>query len=37
VHNLDSVLAGELDELTAGLQDADKRRRLELQAAGGAA
>jgi peptide chain release factor 1 len=35
VHNLDSVLTGELDELTAGLQDAEKRERLELQAAGG--
>jgi peptide chain release factor 1 len=34
VHNLDAVLAGELDELTAGLQDADKRHRLEEQAAG---
>jgi peptide chain release factor 1 len=32
VHNLDQVLAGELDELTAALQDADKRRRLEEQA-----
>jgi peptide chain release factor 1 len=32
VHNLDQVLAGELDELTAALQDADKRRRLEDQA-----
>jgi peptide chain release factor 1 len=37
VHNLDSVLAGELDELTSGLQDAEKRERLELQAAGGSA
>jgi peptide chain release factor 1 len=37
VHNLDAVLAGELDELTAGLQDAEKRERLELQAAGGGA
>jgi peptide chain release factor 1 len=34
VHNLDQVLAGDLDELTAALQDADKRRRLEEQAAG---
>jgi peptide chain release factor 1 len=32
VHNLDSVLAGEPDELTNALQDADKRRRLEQQA-----
>jgi peptide chain release factor 1 len=32
VHNLDQVLAGELEELTAALQDADKRRRLEDQA-----
>jgi peptide chain release factor 1 len=32
VHNLDQVLAGELDDLTAALQDADKRRRLEEQA-----
>jgi peptide chain release factor 1 len=28
VHNLDAVLAGELDELTAGLQAEDRRRRL---------
>jgi peptide chain release factor 1 len=28
VHNLDSVLMGELDELTAALQDDEKRRRL---------
>jgi len=34
VHNLDAVLTGELDELTAGLQDAEKRERLELQAGG---
>jgi peptide chain release factor 1 len=34
VHNLEQVLAGELDELTGALQDAEKRRRLELQAAG---
>jgi peptide chain release factor 1 len=34
VHNLDAVLAGELDELTAALQDADKRRKLEDQAGG---
>jgi peptide chain release factor 1 len=29
VHNLDEVLLGELDELTAALQDDEKRRRLE--------
>ncbi|MGI8573185.1 MAG: peptide chain release factor 1 [Solirubrobacteraceae bacterium] len=29
VHNLDGVLFGELDELTAALQDDEKRRRLE--------
>jgi peptide chain release factor 1 len=34
VHNLEQVLAGELDDITGGLQDAEKRRRLELQAAG---
>ena len=33
VHNLDGVLEGELDELTAALQDDEKRRRLEAQAA----
>jgi peptide chain release factor 1 len=33
VHNLDQVLEGELDELTAGLQADEKRRRLEAQAA----
>jgi peptide chain release factor 1 len=32
LHNLDQVLAGEPDELTAALQDAEKRKRLELQA-----
>ena len=32
-HNLDQVLAGELDELTAALQADEKRRRLEAQAA----
>ncbi len=32
VHNIDAVLAGELDELTAALQDDEKRRRLEAQA-----
>jgi peptide chain release factor 1 len=29
VHNLDAILMGELDELTAALQDDEKRRRLE--------
>ncbi len=29
VHNLDAVLEGQLDELTAGLQSDEKRRRLE--------
>jgi peptide chain release factor 1 len=33
VHNLEAVLGGELDELTEALQDDEKRRRLELQAA----
>jgi peptide chain release factor 1 len=33
VHNLEQVLAGEPDEITAALQDADKRQRLEAQAA----
>ena len=32
VHNLESVLEGELDAITGALQDAEKRRRLELQA-----
>lgn len=32
VHNIDAVLAGEMDELTAALQDDEKRRRLEAQA-----
>jgi len=32
VHNIDAVLGGELEELTAALQDDDKRRRLEAQA-----
>jgi peptide chain release factor 1 len=32
VHNLDQVLMGELDELTAALQDDEKRRRLQEQA-----
>jgi peptide chain release factor 1 len=31
-HNIDAVLGGELDELTAALQDDEKRRRLEAQA-----
>jgi peptide chain release factor 1 len=30
-HNLDAVLAGELDEFTSALQDEEKRRRLEAQ------
>jgi peptide chain release factor 1 len=33
VHNLEQVLTGELDEITGALQDAEKRKRLELQAA----
>jgi peptide chain release factor 1 len=33
VHNLEGVLQGELDELTDALQDDEKRRRLEQQAA----
>jgi len=33
VHNLDQVLEGELDELTAALQGDEKRRRLELAGA----
>ena len=32
LHNLDAVLMGELDELTAALQDDEKRRRLEEKA-----
>jgi peptide chain release factor 1 len=32
VHNIEAVLAGELDELTAALQDDEKRRRLEARA-----
>ena len=32
VHNLEQVLAGEPDELTSALQDAEKRSRLEEQA-----
>jgi peptide chain release factor 1 len=30
-HNLDEVLAGDLDAFTAALEDEDKRRRLEVQ------
>ena len=33
-HNLDQLLAGELDEFTAALQDDEKRRRLDVAAAG---
>jgi peptide chain release factor 1 len=33
VHNLDDVLTGQLDELTAALQADEKRRRLQAQAA----
>ncbi len=36
VHNLDAVLAGELDQLTAALEAEEKRRRLEVQAVSGA-
>ncbi len=32
VHNLDAILMGELDELTAALQDDEKRRRLQERA-----
>jgi len=32
VHNLDAVLAGELDEVSDALQDDEKRRRLQAQA-----
>jgi peptide chain release factor 1 len=32
VHNLDAILMGELDELTAALQNDEKRRRLEERA-----
>ncbi|MBB4664397.1 peptide chain release factor 1 [Conexibacter arvalis] len=32
VHNLDAVLAGELDEVSDALQDDEKRRRLQQQA-----
>jgi peptide chain release factor 1 len=35
-HNLDQVLAGELDELTAALQADERRRLLEAQATGAA-
>jgi peptide chain release factor 1 len=34
VHNLDGILMGELDELTAALQDDEKRRRLEERTVG---
>jgi peptide chain release factor 1 len=34
VHNLDAILMGELDELTAALADDEKRRRLEERAVG---
>jgi peptide chain release factor 1 len=34
VHNLDQVLEGQLDELTAALQADERRQRLEAQAAG---
>jgi peptide chain release factor 1 len=34
LHNLDAVLAGELDELTAALAADEKRRRLERQTDG---
>src|SRR5215210_1348844 len=34
VHNLDQLLQGELNDITAALQDADKRARLEAQARG---
>ena len=33
VHNLDALLAGELDEMTSALQDAEKRARLEAASA----
>ena len=33
VHNLDQVLEGELDEMTAALQSDETRRLLEAQAA----
>jgi len=36
VHNLDAILMGELDELTAALQDDEKHRRLQERADGGA-
>src|SRR5205807_2372772 len=34
LHNLDSILMGELDELSDALQDDEKRRRLQEQAVG---
>ena len=35
IHNLDSVLEGELDDLTSGLQEDERKRSLEKQTAGG--
>jgi peptide chain release factor 1 len=32
VHNIDAIMAGELDEVTAALSDEEKRRRLEVSA-----
>ncbi|MBV9337879.1 MAG: peptide chain release factor 1, partial [Solirubrobacterales bacterium] len=32
LHTLDAILMGELDDLTAALQDEEKRRRLEEKA-----
>jgi peptide chain release factor 1 len=34
VHNLEAVLAGELDDISGALQDAEKRQRLQEQAVG---
>jgi len=34
VHNLEALLAGELDEMTGALQSDEKRRKLELSASG---
>ncbi len=36
VHNLEALLAGELDEMTEALQSDEKRRKLELSASGAA-
>ena len=36
VHNLEALLAGELDEMTGALQSDEKRRKLELSASGAA-